>query len=143
MRITLVAGSSRCLPDAHAGPFMQGVHPMTYQGERARELATERGSTLAVSKVKLDDDGRITAVRWGKVNTQKNDWATPEVIAPVAQVVAAIDTGSAVFALFPSLHGHLPERRFMNVDYDDGRRTIVLEGPATHEREIHDMDRLV
>jgi hypothetical protein len=36
----------------------------------------------------------------------------------------------------------VPERQFVIVDYDDGRQTIVLDGPATHEREVHDMDRL-
>jgi hypothetical protein len=28
------------------------------------------------------------------------------------------------------------------VDYDNGWETIALDGPATHEREIHDMERL-
>jgi hypothetical protein len=28
------------------------------------------------------------------------------------------------------------------VEYDDGRKTIALDGPATHEREIHDMDKM-
>lgn len=101
-----------------------------------------RMPTFAVSKVQLDEDGRVTAALWGKVDIRKNEWGTPEVVVPVAEVVAAIDGGSAVFALFASPQGHLPERRFMNVDYDDGWRTIVLDGPATHEREIHDMDRL-
>ena len=62
-------------------------------------------TTFAVSKVKLDKDGRV-------------------------------------IALFPSVHGHLPDRRFVTADYDDGRKTIVLDGPTAYEREIHDMDRL-
>ena len=47
-----------------------------------------------------------------------------------------------VFALIPTTHGHLPERRFIVVDYDSGWETIALDGPSTYEREIHDMDRL-
>ncbi len=47
-----------------------------------------------------------------------------------------------LFTLFPSAHGHLLDRRFVIADYDDGRKTIVLDGPAAHERGIHDMDRL-
>jgi hypothetical protein len=99
-------------------------------------------NTFAVSRVELDAGGRIVAVLWGRVDTAKNAWATGEVVVPVAEVVRALRAGDPVFALFPSTHGHLPERRFVAVDYDDGRHAIVLEGPATHEREIHDMDRL-
>jgi hypothetical protein len=50
--------------------------------------------------------------------------------------------GGHVFALFPSEHGHLPDRRFTVADYADGRQTLVLVGPSTFERNIHDMDRL-
>ena len=99
-------------------------------------------STYAVSKVTLDADGRIMAVLWGRVDTHKNAWATPEVEAPVAEAVNALHAGHHVFALFPSAHGHLPDRRFVVADYDGGRNTIVLDGPAAYEREIHDMDRM-
>jgi hypothetical protein len=98
--------------------------------------------TFAVSKVELDADGRVVAALWGRVDTAKNAWTSAEVVAPVAEVVRALRAGDPVFALFPSTHGHVPQRRFVVADYDDGRQTIVLEGPATHEREIHDMDRL-
>jgi hypothetical protein len=36
----------------------------------------------------------------------------------------------------------VPERQFMVVDYDNGWETIALDGPPTHEREIHDMERI-
>jgi hypothetical protein len=98
--------------------------------------------TFAVSKVELDADGRVVAVRWGRVDTAKNAWAADETEAPVAEVVRALHAGDPVFALFPSTHGHVPERQFVVVDYDDGRQTIVLDGPATYEREIHDMERI-
>ena len=56
----------------------------------------------------------------------------------------ALDAGDQVFALFPSVHGHLPDRQFVIADYEDCRKTIVLDldGPAAYEREIHDMDRI-
>ena len=98
--------------------------------------------TFAVSKVRLDADGRVTAVFWGRVDTRNNTWATAEHEAPVAKAVDALEAGDQVFALFPSIHGHLPERRFAVADYDDARETIVLAGPATYEREVHDMDRI-
>jgi len=99
-------------------------------------------NVFAVSKVRLDQDGRVIAVFWGRVNTDTNQWATPEVVAPVSQVVAAIHAGDQVFALFPTTHGHLPDRKFMAVGYENGWETIALEGPSTYEREVHDMDRL-
>ena len=98
--------------------------------------------TFAVSKVRLDKDGRITHFYWGEVDTHNNDWARPEVVVPVIDAVRAIHDGNQVFALFPSTHGHLPERRFIVVDYDSGWETIALDGPPTHEREVHDMERL-
>jgi hypothetical protein len=98
--------------------------------------------TFAVSKVALDKDGRVAGVLWGKVDTRKNAWATPELIAPVAEVVAALQAGNQVFALFPSKNGHLPDRQFAVAEYDNGLQTIVLSGPSAYDREIHDMDRL-
>jgi hypothetical protein len=99
-------------------------------------------SIHAVSKVGLDADGRVTQVYWGPVNTKTNDWAAPEKVAPVADIVEAIRSGAEVFALFPSTHGHLPDRRFIVVDYENGWHSVALDGPPTFEREIHDMDRL-
>jgi hypothetical protein len=99
-------------------------------------------TTFAVAKVRLDQGGRITAVLWGQVDTGRNVWATPEVVAPVAAAVDALNIGDQVFALFPSVHGHLPDRQFVVADYDGGRKTIVLDGPTAYEREVHDMDRL-
>jgi hypothetical protein len=95
-----------------------------------------------VSSVRLDPGGRITAVRWGQVDTATNAWATPEVVVPVAAAVAALQAGDQVFALFPSVHGHVPNRQFVVADYDGTRQTIVLDGPTAYEREVHDMDRL-
>ena len=98
--------------------------------------------TFAVSKVELDPAGRITAVLWGQVDTRKNAWATPEVVVPVAAAVDALRAGDQVFALFPSVNGHMPDRQFVVADYDGRRKTIVLDGPTAYERDIHDMDRL-
>lgn len=109
----------------------------------SRKPSGSRIKTFAVSKVRLDPAGRITAVFWGQVDTAQNDWATPEVETPVAAVVDVLHAGNQVFALFPSLHGHLPDRRFVVADYDGDRKTIVLDGPTAYEREVHDMDRLL
>ena len=98
--------------------------------------------TYAVSKVGLDADGRVTHLYWGEVDTRKNEWAGEESVVQVDAAVRAIHAGHQVFALFPSTHGHLPERRFIVVAYDNGWETVSLDGPPTHEREVHDMARL-
>jgi hypothetical protein len=115
---------------------------MTYQGERARSMGTESGRLFEVSKVRLGPDGHVSDVLWGRVDTNKNTWATQQAVAPIAAVLDALRNGDQVFALSPSVHGHLPERRFEVADYDGGRNTIVLDGPTASEREVHDMDRL-
>jgi hypothetical protein len=99
-------------------------------------------TVFAVSRVRLDKDGRVTHVLWGSVNTTTNAWAGPESEVLVKEVVGAIHAGHRVFALFPTEHGHVPERRFVVVGYDNGWETVSLAGPPTHEREIHDMDRI-
>lgn len=99
----------------------------------------------AVSKVRRDEDGRITEVVWGEIgdviDTARWKWASPARHAPVAAVVAAIEAGDEVYALFPTAPGHL-ERRFHTVTYDGGWQTIALEGFAVDEREVHDMETL-
>ena len=112
------------------------------KSQPAKTLRKQVSNTFAVSQVMLDDGGRITDVLWGRVDTVKNAWAEPETLAPVAAVVAALQAGDQVYALFPSTHGHLPDRQFAQADYDGGRQTIVLVGPTVYEREIHDMDRI-
>ena len=93
----------------------------------------------AVAKVRLDADGRVTGVEWGPVNTETNEWHTEPQIAEVSEVVAALNHGDDVFALFPTSHGMMPMRRFRVIDYDNGWHTVNLDGPTTHEHEIHDM----
>ena len=93
----------------------------------------------AVARVRLDADGRVTGVEWGPVNTETNEWHTEPAIADVSEVVAALRRGEDVFALFPGPNGLEPARRFRIVDYDNGWATINLDGPPTHEHEIHDM----
>ena len=60
-------------------------------------------------------------------------------VADVSEVVAALQRGDDVFALFPTSHGMMPMRRFRVVEYDNGWQTVNLDGPPTHEHEIHDM----
>ena len=41
---------------------------MTYEGVRARPLASENGRLFEVSKVRIGPDGRVSDVLWGEVD---------------------------------------------------------------------------
>ncbi|RQP21872.1 phosphatidylserine/phosphatidylglycerophosphate/cardiolipin synthase [Piscinibacter terrae] len=96
----------------------------------------------AVTKVRLDDDGRVTGVEWGRVDTINNQWETGPAVADVIDVVDAIHAGDAVFALFSTAAGMVPGQRFITVAYATGWETITLDGAPVHEREIHNMARI-
>ena len=99
-------------------------------------------SVFAVSKVRTDSGGYVTDVFWGVVDTKSNRWVSPEVAAPVEEVLDAIDNGDQVVALFSATHGHMPGRQFVVIRNAGERPSIALEGPSTPAREIQDMDRL-
>ncbi|MBC7703204.1 MAG: hypothetical protein H7274_04555 [Rhodoferax sp.] len=99
-------------------------------------------SVFAVSKVRTNGEGYVTAVFWGVVDTKSNRWVSPEVEAPVVEVLDAIHNGDQVVALFPATHGHLPERQFVVMEHAGGQMSIALDGPPTPAREIQDMDQL-
>ena len=99
-------------------------------------------SVFAVSKVRTNGEGYVTDVFWGVVDTKSNRWVSPEVEAPVVEVLDAIHNGDQVVALFPATHGHLPERQFVVMQHAGGRVSIALDGPSTPACEIQDMDQL-
>ena len=99
-------------------------------------------AVYAVSRVRLDPDGRVTHMQWGRVDTTTNLWMGTELVVPVADAVAALQAGDQVFALFVSPNGYLPGRQFTTVDYDDGRQTVVLHGDPKVGHEIRNIDRL-
>jgi hypothetical protein len=115
---------------------------MAYQGAKARELLQDPMSVFAVSKVRLDVDGRVTDVLWGVIDKKSNHWVSPAALAPVAEVVEAIHNGDQVLALFPTNDGRLPEREFEVVEFDDGTETIELDASNAPAPEIRNMVQL-
>ena len=99
-------------------------------------------SVFAVSRVRLDSQGAVTDVSWGVVDTKSNHWVSPEVEAPMDQVIDAIRKGDQVVALFPHADGYLPGRPLVAVTDANGREAVALEGPSEPGRELHDMDQL-
>ena len=114
---------------------------MTYQGERARPMATENGRSFEVSKVRIGADGHVSDVLWAEVDGSSDRAVGARVIATAAEVVDAIHDGARVAAVFPSKDS-LPERTFVVVEHDDGRECIAFEGASSRGRSVADMDSL-
>ena len=112
---------------------------MTYQGERARPMASEKGRTFEVSKIRLDKDGHVSEVLWGEVNPGSDLDVGLPVRAAVAEVVDAIHDGAQVTALFVSEKVSLPDRQFTVFKHHDGREGIALQEPGAAGRQLADM----
>jgi len=119
---------------------------MTYQGERARPLASEAGRCFEVSKVRIGADGYVSDVLWAEVNTGSDLDVGPRMLASAAEVVDALHDGAQVEAVFPPSkadHARLaPERQFVVVEHEDGRECIRLADAASPGRNLSDMDSL-
>lgn len=119
---------------------------MTYQGERARPMASENGRFFKVSKVRIGPDGHVSDVLWNEVNAGANQDVGSRVVAPAADVVDAIHDGAQVAAVFFSSKAHhagdRPERAFVIVEHEEGRECITLAGEPSLGRDLTDMDSL-
>lgn len=114
---------------------------MTYQGERARPMASESGRIFEVSKVRIGPDGHVSDVLWSEVDAVSDRAVGARVMVTAAEVVDAIHDGAQVEAVF-SARAHLPERQFVIVLHDDGRECIALDGAPSPGRNLADLDSL-
>ena len=116
---------------------------MTYQGERARAMASEAGRCFEVSKVRIGPDGHVSDVLWGEVDAGSDRDVGARVVATAAEVVDAIHDGAQVAAVFPASEAdqprHRPERLFVVVEHEDGRECIALEDSPSPGRDLVDM----
>lgn len=100
---------------------------MTYQGQRARPIASEARRVFAVSEVRIDADGRVSDVLWTEVGGPPDQEAGARALAPVADVVDALRDGAQVLAVFPASKGKLPDRALVVVEYEDGMESIAFD----------------
>jgi hypothetical protein len=114
---------------------------MTFQGERARPMASEVGRYFEVSKVRIGPDGHVSDVLWGEVDAGSDRNVGMLVTAMAAEVVDAIHDGAEVVAVFPS-GNHLPERAFVIVLHEDGRECLAFDGAPSAGRNLDDLDSL-
>ncbi len=114
---------------------------MTYQGERARPMASENGRFFEVSKVRIGPDGQVSEVLWAEVDAGVDRTVGALVLATAAEVVDAIHDGAQVAAVFPSRQ-RCPERVFSVVEHADGHECMAFDGPSSPGRNIGDIDSL-
>jgi hypothetical protein len=114
---------------------------MTYQGERARPVDTEKGRFFEVSRVRIGSDGHVSDVLWGEVSAGADRDVGVPVLATAAEVVDAIHDGAQVTAVFPAEHRR-PERAFVVVEHGDGRECITFDGVPSPGRELSDIGGL-
>jgi hypothetical protein len=114
---------------------------MTYQGERARPMASENGRYSEVSKVRIGPDGHVREVLWGEVDAGSDRAVGARVLATAAEVVDAIHDEAQVEAVF-SAKVHLPERLIATVLHADGRECIALDRATSPGRNLTDLDSL-
>ena len=107
-----------------------------------RPSASHPGTFYAVSQVRLDDRQRVSEVVWSQIDSVSNRRVTDETHAPVADVVGVIYNGDAVFAIFRGQDAHVPQRRFIVAEHDDGNWSIVLEGVAGPAPDLGAMNRI-
>lgn len=116
---------------------------MTYQGARARPLASENGRLFEVYKVRIGHDGHVGDVLWSELHAASDQHAGVRVVVSATEVVDAIHDGAQVSAVFPStaagVPNHRPMRTFVVVEHEDGRECITFEGPPSIGRELVDM----
>jgi hypothetical protein len=112
---------------------------LTYQGVRARPIASENGRYFAVSQVRLDAAGHVSDVRWNEVDAKSDHDASAPVSAAVADVVDALHDGAQVAAVFAAADPALPERLFVVLEHGDGSESIALDSAASPGRGLSDI----
>ena len=115
---------------------------MTYQGERARPMASENGRFFQISKVRIGTNGDVSDVLWGEVDAGSDQDVGLRVVASAAEVVDAIHDGAQVAAVFTSSKDHQPERAFLIVEHKDGRECISFADTSSTGRNLSDIDSL-
>ena len=115
---------------------------MTYQGERARPMASEDGRFFEVSKVRIGADGHVSDVLWAEVNAGSNLACAAPVVARAAEVVDALHDGAQVAAVFSASKDRMPEGVFVVVEHGDGRECIALSDAMPGGRTLSDIARL-
>ena len=96
-----------------------------------------------VNGVRFSDDGsRVTHVRWGIVDTDRNEWIAGPAVAEVIDVLDALMSGNEVWTIYTLQQGQtVPGPRLRTVGDSEGTEGIETNpGPDDH-RTLRDLPR--
>jgi hypothetical protein len=86
----------------------------------------ETHRVFSISEIRRDPQGWPTHVLWGEVNAKSDRDVGDRLVAPVADVVDAIQGGAVVTAVFLPPKLRLPDHVFVVTERPDGGETIAL-----------------
>ena len=89
-----------------------------------------------------DGDSRLTHVRWGIVDTVRNEWVSGPAEAEVVDVVDALASGDEVWTIYTTVQGQtVPGPRLRTVgESEDAEGIETHPGPNDH-RSLWDLPR--
>ena len=88
-----------------------------------------------------DDESRLTHVRWGIVDTDRNEWVTGPTEAEVIVVVDALASGDEVWTIYTVQDQTVPGPRLKTVGESEETEGIQTHpGPGDH-RTLRDLPR--
>jgi hypothetical protein len=89
-----------------------------------------------------DDDARVTHVRWGIVDTDRNEWIKGPDAAELIDVVDALMAGQEVWTIYTEQDGRtVPGPRLRTAGDSEGSEGIETHtGPDDH-RSLRDLPR--
>lgn len=101
-------------------------------------------ATFGIDAVRIDpSNDRITHVRWATVDPATRNWLSPTSVVEVAQVVAAIRRGDAVWSLFTLGGTRFLGPKIVAVAHTNGHDGIDTDVPNGHiEKCIDDLPRI-
>ncbi len=115
---------------------------MTYEGSRARPLATEEKRVFEVSAVQLDSKAWPTHVLWAEVSSKSNLNVCEPYMVSVADVVNALQDGAQVLTACLPPHNHLPPHHLIVLEREGNPPSITqatTAGETRHDNAMPDL----
>jgi hypothetical protein len=88
-----------------------------------------------------DDESRLTHVRWGIVDTDRNEWVVGPAEAEVIDVVDALARGDEVWTIYPEHGGTVPGPRLRTVGESEETEGFETHPGPTELRTLRDLPR--
>ncbi|HEY2927645.1 phosphatidylserine/phosphatidylglycerophosphate/cardiolipin synthase [Piscinibacter sp.] len=88
-----------------------------------------------------EDDSRLTHVRWGIVDTDRNEWISGPAEAEVIDVVDALMSGNEVWTIYTVQGRTVPGPRLRTVGDSEEAEAIETHTDPNDHRTLRDLPR--